>query len=123
VVQASMNYISQTSEKSVYYAYDPPPGTARQTGLIISADCSAGGKSRPQLQSSVGIVRYLGFLTVALIALKVMRHVNWSWWWIFSPIWITAALLILLLGLAATVGASRIKANVWDDNTRNPLTV
>jgi hypothetical protein len=31
---------------------------------------------------------------------------------------ITAALLILLLGLAATVGASRIESNVWDDDTR-----
>jgi hypothetical protein len=38
VVQASLNYIAQTSEKPVYYAYDPLPETARQTGLLISAD-------------------------------------------------------------------------------------
>ena len=117
MVQASLNYISQTSEKSVYYAYDPPPGTARQTGLLISADCSAGGKSGPRLQSSVGIVRYLGFLTVALIALKVMRHVNWSWWWIFSPIWNHSCAADSAAGTGCNSGgASRIKSNVWDDD-------
>ena len=31
-VQASLNYIEPTSEKPVYYAYEPPAGTRRQTG-------------------------------------------------------------------------------------------
>jgi hypothetical protein len=35
VVQASLNYIAQTSEKPVYYAYDPLPETARQRGCLF----------------------------------------------------------------------------------------
>jgi hypothetical protein len=31
-VHASLNYIAESSEKPVYYAYEPPPGTPRQTG-------------------------------------------------------------------------------------------
>ncbi len=31
-VQASLNYVEPTSEKPVYYAYEPPAGTRRQTG-------------------------------------------------------------------------------------------
>ena len=31
-VEASLNYISEFSEKPVYYAFDPPAGIARQTG-------------------------------------------------------------------------------------------
>ncbi len=31
-VEAFLNYISEFSEKPVYYAFEPPPGVARQTG-------------------------------------------------------------------------------------------
>ncbi len=32
VIEAPLNYIEPTSEKPVYYAYEPPAGTRRQTG-------------------------------------------------------------------------------------------
>jgi hypothetical protein len=35
-VEALLNYITDASEKPVYYAYEPPPGTARQTGQFAS---------------------------------------------------------------------------------------
>jgi hypothetical protein len=31
-VEAPLNYIAESSEKPVYYAYEPPPGVPRQTG-------------------------------------------------------------------------------------------
>jgi len=34
-IEASLNYIGETSEKPVYYAYEPPPGTLRQTARFI----------------------------------------------------------------------------------------
>jgi hypothetical protein len=35
-VEASLNYIEESSEKPVYYAYEPPPGTPRATGKFVA---------------------------------------------------------------------------------------
>ena len=35
-VEALLNYIADSREKPVYYAYEPPPGTLRQTGQFAS---------------------------------------------------------------------------------------
>jgi hypothetical protein len=32
IIEALLNYITESSEKPVYYAYEPPPGVPRQTG-------------------------------------------------------------------------------------------
>jgi hypothetical protein len=34
-VEASLNYITESSEKPVYYAYEPPAGTPRVTGTFV----------------------------------------------------------------------------------------
>jgi hypothetical protein len=36
IVEAPLNYIAESSEKPVYYAYEPPPGIPRQTGQFAS---------------------------------------------------------------------------------------
>ena len=38
-----------------------------------------------------------GLLQVAFIVLKLCGVIGWSWWWVLSPIWITAAIVVLLL--------------------------
>ena len=35
------------------------------------------------------------------IALKLTGVINWSWWWVLSPIWISAILIVL--GVSAVV--------------------
>jgi hypothetical protein len=35
-VEASLNYIAESSEKPVYYAYEPPPGTPRVSGKFVA---------------------------------------------------------------------------------------
>jgi hypothetical protein len=35
-VEASLNYITESSEKPVYYAYEPPAGTPRVTGTFVA---------------------------------------------------------------------------------------
>lgn len=37
------------------------------------------------------------------IVLKLTGVITWSWWWVLSPIWISAALLALLLTGLATL--------------------
>jgi|TARA_Y100000310_G_scaffold177906_1_gene177881 membrane protein YdbS with pleckstrin-like domain len=36
-------------------------------------------------------------LTLVFIILKLTSHINWSWWWVFSPLWILLAIDILIL--------------------------
>jgi hypothetical protein len=39
------------------------------------------------------------FLTGVFIALKLTEQIEWSWWWVFSPLWIPAILLIVMLAI------------------------
>jgi len=50
--------------------------------------------------SSSGGIGFTGLLTVLFIALKLLGKIDWSWWWVLSPLWITAtiALFALLIG-------------------------
>ena len=47
--------------------------------------------------SSSGGIGFAGLLTVAFIVLKLCKVVNWSWWWVLSPLWITCVIVILVL--------------------------
>ena len=39
-------------------------------------------------------------LTVAFIVLKLTNYITWSWFWVFSPLWIALLLIVLLFGAA-----------------------
>lgn len=43
-----------------------------------------------------GGIGFTGLLTIAFIVLKLLNVINWSWWWVLSPIWISFSLLILV---------------------------
>ena len=36
-------------------------------------------------------------LLVAFIVLKLCGVINWSWWWVFSPVWIPLAIVAVIL--------------------------
>ena len=44
-------------------------------------------------------IGFLGLLTLLFIALKLTHYIDWSWWWVLSPIWITIALVLVILGV------------------------
>lgn len=48
-----------------------------------------------QSTSSSGI-GFTGLLTVAFIVLKLAHVINWSWWWVLSPIWISVAIFLIV---------------------------
>lgn len=35
-------------------------------------------------------------LTFVFVGLKVTEHIDWSWWWITSPVWIYAIILVII---------------------------
>lgn len=46
--------------------------------------------------SASGARRYRGppavtLLTLLFVGLKLTGHIDWSWWWVLSPIWIVVA--------------------------------
>ncbi len=49
--------------------------------------------------SSSGI-GFTGVLTILFIALKLTGFINWSWWWVLSPLWIGFAVVIAVFLMA-----------------------
>ncbi len=42
-------------------------------------------------------------LLVIFIVLKLTGNIDWSWWWVLSPLWIMASGFILLFTLAVVL--------------------
>lgn len=40
---------------------------------------------------------FAGALTIAFIVLKLCHVIDWPWIWVLSPVWITAAIVALVL--------------------------
>lgn len=46
-------------------------------------------------------IGFCGLLTVAFIVLKLTHFIDWSWWWVVSPIWIPAAIVLSIYLIVA----------------------
>lgn len=46
---------------------------------------------------TAGGVGFVGLLTVAFVVLKLVGVIDWSWWWVVSPVWIATLLVVALL--------------------------
>jgi hypothetical protein len=51
----------------------------------------------------IGTILFLIFMT-----LKLTGFIDWSWWWVTSPLWIPLAFGIVIIGIA---GLALIKRN------------
>ena len=49
-------------------------------------------------QSSGGI-GFVGLLTIVFIVLKLVGVITWSWWWVLSPLWISALVALVILAI------------------------
>jgi hypothetical protein len=36
-------------------------------------------------------------LLIVFIVLKLTGVINWSWWWVLSPLWITLGIVLIIL--------------------------
>ena len=63
-----------------------------------SQDTSAprcdGGRCRSRMGSRE-FPTFGTLLTLLFVALKLTGRIDWSWWWVFAPVWMTAALMAL----------------------------
>jgi hypothetical protein len=45
----------------------------------------------------------VALLTTLFVGLKLTDNIDWSWWWVLSPLWIYAALAIVLFIVVVVV--------------------
>ena len=52
--------------------------------------------------SASGGITFLGILFIVFLVLKLTHYIDWSWWWVFAPIW-GMPLLILLVFIGSII--------------------
>jgi hypothetical protein len=49
--------------------------------------------------SSSGGLSLTTILFLIFLVLKLTNYIDWSWWWVTSPLWISAILVILIFSI------------------------
>jgi hypothetical protein len=62
-----------------------------------------------QSQSASRGIGFTGLLTIVFITLKLTNHIDWSWWWVLSPIWISILYVLLLIAIIVAIA-------IWEDS-------
>lgn len=57
--------------------------------------------------TSYGGIGFTGPLTIVFIVLKLTGVIAWSWWWVLSPIWISALLGCTALAIVFAIAWKR----------------
>lgn len=57
--------------------------------------------------SSGGGISFTGLLTIVFITLKLTDNIDWSWWWVLSPIWITAGVVVASLAAVVAIAVAK----------------
>ena len=50
---------------------------------------------------------FIGWLQLAFIILKLTDYIDWSWWWVLSPLWLgipVIVVMVLLVFMLAVIG-------------------
>lgn len=51
--------------------------------------------SKEQNVSYSGGIGFTGLLTIVFVILKLLEKIDWSWWWVLSPLWISFLLVMV----------------------------
>lgn len=69
------------------------------------------------MDSSSGI-GFFGMLGILFIGLKLAHVIDWSWWWVLTPLWGPMALLLLAIAILVVVAAIDIVAKAIAERMR-----
>ncbi len=47
--------------------------------------------------NSTGGIGFCGLLTIVFIVLKLTDYIDWSWWWVLSPLWFPLAAVLSII--------------------------
>lgn len=61
------------------------------------------------MTQQVGGGGFCSLLTVLFVGLKLTDYIDWSWWWVLSPLWLplVAVLVIALISVSVVSIMSR----------------
>ena len=48
---------------------------------------------------------FSSLLAIVFVTLKLCHVIDWSWWWVLSPLWIPASIVILVLVVILVLAA------------------
>lgn len=68
--------------------------------------------------SSSGGIGFAGLLTIVFIVLKLTHVIDWSWWWVLSPLWISFGLFLALLVVIGVIVGIVLWVGVVKDKRR-----
>ena len=54
-------------------------------------------------------IGFLGLLTLVFIVLKLTHHIDWSWVWVLSPLWLGWVFVTAILFVLALIGIGKTK--------------
>lgn len=46
---------------------------------------------------------FVPLLTVLFIGLKLTGYINWSWWWVLAPVWISVSVAVVILAIILAI--------------------
>ena len=55
-------------------------------------------------QRNNGAIGLAGILFVVFLILKLTSYIDWSWWWVTSPLWLPFTITIVILLLIVGIG-------------------
>ena len=49
------------------------------------------------MKKSNNHIGFIDLLQLAFIILKLTGYIDWSWWWVLSPIWILTIVIFIIV--------------------------
>ena len=46
-----------------------------------------------------GGIGFFGLLTILFIGLKLGNVIDWSWWWVLSPLWLPITIVLVIFAV------------------------
>ena len=62
---------------------------------------------------SAGGVGFVGLLQILFIAFKLCGVIDWSWWWVLAPMWISTGLVIAIIVVIVIVFKVKRREKHW----------
>jgi Flp pilus assembly protein TadB len=56
-------------------------------------------------ESKTGGIGFFGLLTIVFITLKLTNYIDWSWWWVLSPLFVPVIIIFAILVIMLVMGA------------------
>lgn len=64
-----------------------------------------------QTEYTSGGIGLGGLLLLLFIGLKLTGHIDWSWWWVFAPVWVPLAVFV---GVATVFGLAFLAMRTFE---------